>query len=128
MRGAAPRIELKRSTAAHVAQIDVCSVTRYIVRVGRFRDEATRSIRDGEDTKAARAILPVELHSKAAKTIDRVVAAGGLQDLRVPPGNKLEKLSGDREGQFSIRINDQYRICFVWTEDGARQIEICDCH
>lgn len=87
--------------------INVCNATHYNVRVERFRDEATQNIRDGEDTKAARTALP----------IDRIIAAGGIQDLRVPPGNQLEKLSGD-----------QYHICFVWTEDGARQIEICDYH
>jgi len=51
-----------------------------------------------------------------------------LQDLRVPPGNRLEKLSGDREGQYSIRINDQWRICFVWQQENAYDVEIVDYH
>ena len=51
-----------------------------------------------------------------------------LQDLRVPPGNRLEALSGDREGQHSIRVNDQWRVCFVWTEAGAEDVEIVDYH
>jgi proteic killer suppression protein len=51
-----------------------------------------------------------------------------LQDLRSPPGNQLEKLSGDRVGQYSIRINDQWRICFVWKADGAYEVEITDYH
>jgi len=55
-------------------------------------------------------------------------AAEVLQDLRVPPGNRLERLSGDREGQHSIRINDQWRICFVWRQENAYDVEIIDYH
>ena len=55
-------------------------------------------------------------------------AAESLQDLRVPPGNRLEKLSGDRKGQHSIRINDQWRICFEWRDGDAYDVEIVDCH
>ena len=55
-------------------------------------------------------------------------AAEVLQDLRVPPGNRLERLSGDRDGQYSIRINDQWRICFVWKQDSAYDVEIVDYH
>jgi proteic killer suppression protein len=55
-------------------------------------------------------------------------AAEVLQDLRVPPGNRLERLSGDREGQHSIRINDQWRICFVWRQENAYDVEIVDYH
>jgi len=55
-------------------------------------------------------------------------AASELASLRVPPGNRLEKLSGDRAGQYSIRINDQYRICFTWTDGGADGVEITDYH
>ena len=55
-------------------------------------------------------------------------AAKELYDLRAPPGNHLEALHGDREGQYSIRVNDKYRICFVWTEDGPQNIEVVDYH
>jgi proteic killer suppression protein len=55
-------------------------------------------------------------------------AAGALGDLALPPGNRLERLKGDREGQHSIRINDQYRICFVWREGNAYAVEITDYH
>ncbi len=55
-------------------------------------------------------------------------AAESLQDLRIPPGNRLEKLSGDREGQHSIRINERYRICFVWREGDAFEVEVVDYH
>lgn len=54
--------------------------------------------------------------------------AATLEDLRVPPGNRLEALTGDRKGQYSIRINDQFRICFVWKESGAFEVEITDYH
>jgi proteic killer suppression protein len=54
--------------------------------------------------------------------------AGTLDDLRVPPGNRLEALKGDRAGQFSVRVNDQYRLCFVWTEEGPQDVEIVDYH
>ena len=54
--------------------------------------------------------------------------AGRLDDLRVPPGNRLEALKGDRAGQYSIRVNDKFRVCFVWTEDGPEDVEIVDYH
>ena len=57
-----------------------------------------------------------------------LMAAKTLDDLRVPPGNKLEPLRGDRKGQHSIRINDQWRICFVWSDGGAENVEIVDYH
>lgn len=60
--------------------------------------------------------------------IQRVVTAGALTDLRVPPSHRLEALGGDRKGQYSIRINDQWRVCFRWTDEGATDIEIVDYH
>ena len=64
----------------------------------------------------------------ALRKIDALRAATSLQDLRVPPNNRLEALKGDREGQHSIRINDQWRICFRWTASGAADVEIVDYH
>jgi proteic killer suppression protein len=64
----------------------------------------------------------------ALRKLDQLEAATSLQDLRVPPGNRLEPLHGDRQGQHSIRINDQWRICFVWRQDGAHDVEIVDYH
>ena len=60
--------------------------------------------------------------------LQRVVAAAALNDLRVPPSHRFESLSGDRAGQHSIRINDQWRVCFVWTKEGAFEIEVVDYH
>jgi len=66
--------------------------------------------------------------SVALRKLDQMEAATSLQDLREPPGNRLEALKADRRGQHSIRINDQYRICFVWQADGAHDVEITDYH
>jgi toxin HigB-1 len=60
--------------------------------------------------------------------LELIDAAGRLDDLRLPPGNRLEALSGDRKGQHSIRINQQWRICFRWTDGGVEDVEICDYH
>ncbi len=60
--------------------------------------------------------------------LQRVVAAATLADLRVPPSHRLEALRGDRAGQYSIRINDQWRVCFQWTDQGAMEIEVTDYH
>lgn len=64
----------------------------------------------------------------ALRKLRMLHAAHVLQDLRVPPGNRLEALQGDRKGQHSIRINDQWRVCFVWTHEGPSQLEIVDYH
>lgn len=64
----------------------------------------------------------------ASRKLDQLDSAEALGDLRAPPGNRLESLSGDRRGQHSIRINDRYRICFVWTERGPAEVEIVDYH
>ena len=92
-----------------------------------FRDRGTEDIFDGENTKAARKTLPLQLQEKAGSTLDRLNSAVSLRSLSLP-GLHLEKLRGDRAGQHSIRINDQYRICFRWTESGAKDVEIVDYH
>ena len=70
----------------------------------------------------------LDLQRGAWKKLAILHAAGSLQDLRVPPGNRLEKLSGRREGQYSIRINERWRICFVWRDGDAYEVEIVDYH
>ena len=64
----------------------------------------------------------------ARRKLRQLEIAGCLQDLRIPPGNRLEALRGNRSGQHSIRINDQYRLCFVWSDTGAEAVEIVDYH
>jgi proteic killer suppression protein len=68
------------------------------------------------------------IQAVARRKLEQLHMAGRLDDLRVPPGNRLEKLVGDREGQWSIRINDQWRVCFVWTGTDAEAVEIVDYH
>ncbi|MGH9458148.1 MAG: type II toxin-antitoxin system RelE/ParE family toxin [Thermoanaerobaculia bacterium] len=72
--------------------------------------------------------LPPSLHRAGLRKLRMLDAAMTLDDLRVPPANRLEKLSGDRKGQWSIRINDQWRICFEWREGAAWEVEIVDYH
>jgi proteic killer suppression protein len=64
----------------------------------------------------------------AQRKLDQLNAVVSLESLRIPPGNRLEALHGDREGQHSIRINDQYRMCFVWTDEAPERVEITDYH
>ena len=93
-----------------------------------FRDRGTQDIFDGKRTKAARRTCPINLWPVASRKLDQLDSVISLADLRIPPGNQLESLSGDRAGQYSIRINDQYRICFVWTDSGPDEVEIVDYH
>ncbi len=72
--------------------------------------------------------LPPEIQRKALVKLYMLDAAEALDDLRLPPGNRLEKLTGDRSGQYSIRINQQWRICFVWKDGNAYDVEIVDYH
>jgi proteic killer suppression protein len=72
--------------------------------------------------------LPAQLNRQALKKLYILNAALALENLTVPPGNRLEKLHGDREGRHSIRINDQYRICFTWRDGNAHDVEIVDYH
>ena len=93
-----------------------------------FRDQATEDIFYGRRTKLARRTLPQSLWRQGAKKLDALEAAALLEDLRIPPGNRLEALKGDRKGEHSIRINDQYRICFCWTPNGAEDVQVVDYH
>jgi toxin HigB-1 len=72
--------------------------------------------------------LPHDIQHRARLKLEILDAAEHLSDLQIPPSNRLEKLSGERDGQHSIRINDQWRICFVWREGDAYQVEIVDYH
>lgn len=93
-----------------------------------FRSQGTEDINYGRASKEALRTLPKELHRKAQVKLARLGAATSLQDLREIPGNRLEALKGERKGQYSIRINDQYRICFRWEKEHASDVEIVDYH
>jgi len=89
-----------------------------------FRDKTTQAVFDGESPKG----FPVNLVKVARRKLRYLNAASDLNDLRSPPGNRLEALTGDRLGQHSIRINDQFRVCFIWTPEGPARVEIVDYH
>ncbi len=93
-----------------------------------FADRATRELFNGVDSKLARKVVPAALRQKSLDKLTLLDAAANLDQLRIPPGNRLEALRGDRFGQHSIRINDQYRICFRWTDAGPIDVEIVDYH
>jgi toxin HigB-1 len=89
-----------------------------------FADKRTRMVFAGESPKG----FPSGILRIARRKLKMVDAAVVLADLRAPPGNQLEALAGDRRGQHSIRINDQWRICFVWTPEGPIGVEVVDYH
>ncbi len=80
------------------------------------------------DSRQARSVCPGALWSVARRRLDQLNQVRELRELAVPPGNRLERLRGDRVGQYSIRVNDQYRICFVWEDGYADDVEIADYH
>ena len=93
-----------------------------------FATNGTEDVFNGRNTKDARKTCPRDLWRIAARKLEQLDSVGQLEELRIPPGNRLEALSRDRRGQFSIRMNDQYRICFLWTDDGPDSVEIVDYH
>jgi proteic killer suppression protein len=93
-----------------------------------FRDEATEDIFDGRGSNSARKCCPQSLWAIAQRKLDQINRVKNVSELNVPPGNRLERLSGDRKGQYSIRINQQYRICFLWEEGHAYEVQITDYH
>jgi toxin HigB-1 len=88
-----------------------------------FKSAETEAIASGRRVRKF-----VQIQSVVRRKLRQLEIAGRLDDLRVPPGNRLEALRGDRAGQYSIRVNDQYRICFRWTAAGAEDVEIVDYH
>lgn len=95
--------------------------------IAGFKDDATRDVFDGTNSKAARTV-PIELWPVARRKLDSLNAARDLRDLKAPPGNRLEMLKGRLAGLHSIRINDQYRIVFRFTDGKAHDVAIADYH
>ncbi|MBT4082133.1 MAG: plasmid maintenance system killer protein [Gammaproteobacteria bacterium] len=93
-----------------------------------FKDQATEDIFDGINSKVARKVCPQTLWRSASRKLDQLDSVQLIEELKIPTGNRLEGLSGDRKGQYSIRINDQYRVCFKWDEKGPYDVEITDYH
>jgi proteic killer suppression protein len=96
--------------------------------INSFKNQASEDVFNGKATKAALRLCPKNIWKIAFRKLDQLDSVLSLQELRVPPGNRLEPLSRDRKGQHSIRINDQYRIYFIWTETGPMNVEITDYH
>lgn len=93
-----------------------------------FKDGGTEDVFNGRSSRQARRVCPSDIWNVARRKLDQLDSATVLNDLRVPPGNRLERLAGDRSGQHSIRVNDQYRICFNWSDVGPVEVEITDYH
>ena len=92
--------------------------------ISSYKDKLTVAVANGSVRKG----FPADLVRRAQQMLTVLDAATNVEDLRSPPGNRLEALKGDRKGQYSIRINDQFRICFRWSAEGPEQVEIVDYH
>jgi toxin HigB-1 len=92
--------------------------------IGSYRDDISRRLASGE---RVRSVAP-DVIKRAKMRLDRLAAAERLDDLRVPPSHRLERLKGERAGQWSIRVNDQWRICFEWRDGKAWSVEFTDYH
>ncbi|MEM9776754.1 MAG: type II toxin-antitoxin system RelE/ParE family toxin [Chloroflexota bacterium] len=93
-----------------------------------FTNQGTEDIFNGVNSREARRTCPNNIWRIAGRKLDQLDSVENLNHLRVPPGNRLEALSGDRAGQHSIRINNQYRICFEWIDGAPHNVEIVDYH
>ena len=91
-----------------------------------FFDKGTQDIYNGVNSKRARNTLPVELWPMALRKFYLLDHAMHLEDLKAPPNNCLERLSGDRQGQYAMQIQEGYRVCFEWTSQGVGRVEIVD--
>ena len=89
-----------------------------------FKDKLTEAVFQGEAPKG----FPADLVAVTRRKLRYLHSAGQLNDLRIPPGNHLEALKGDRAGQYSVRVNRRFRICFVWTDEGPGEVEFTDYH
>jgi len=96
--------------------------------IRNFLNKGSEDIFNGKNTQKARKLLLLSLWVVASRKLDQLDSVSIFNDLKVPPGNMLESLSGNRKGQFSIRINDQYRICFKWDQTEPVGVEITDYH
>ena len=93
-----------------------------------FKDKGTEDVFDGTDSRGARKRCPRSLWAVARRKLDQINRVREVVELSIPPGNRLERLRGDRKNQYSIRINQQFRICFQWEEGHAFEVEITDYH
>jgi proteic killer suppression protein len=125
---------------ADTETVDTYNVIRYIFPlratfafedfevIKSFFDRGTEDIFNRVRSKAARKTCPETIWLTARRKLDQLNAAITIESLSIPPGNRLETLKDDRRGQHSIRVNDQFRVCFVWTEEGPERVLITDYH
>lgn len=122
---AASELDRYKGNKNQVLSVDNTSVSYYYcAMIVSINDKETEKIWSGEYSRK----FPMEIQRTARRKLIHIHSAINLNDLRVPPGNKLHALEGTRKGQFSIRINDQWRICFKWLEGNAYEVEIVDYH
>jgi len=108
-----------------VLTLDVINEQRYFaVMILSFADKETAAIFAGHTVRR----LPLEMQQMARRKLMQLDAARMIDELRIPPGNRLEVLKGNRKGQWSIRINDQWRLCFCWEDGNAEEVQIVDYH
>ena len=119
-------MQVRRFWIDIVLALDNNSVLRYYegIMIKSFACKETEKLFRGEFTRK----LPQTIHRSVLRKLLILDAAEMLEDLRVPPGNRLERLSGDREGQYSIRVNNQWRVCFEWRRENAYNVEVVDYH
>ena len=93
-----------------------------------FKNQGAEDIFNGVNSKFSRRTCPQSIWRIASRKLDQLDSAESIAELRLPPGNQLEALSGDRTGQYNIRINNQFRVCFIWQDSQPDQVEIVDYH
>jgi toxin HigB-1 len=119
----APFLPVKRQSRK--PRLEPVPITLYVmIVILSFADRETERIWAGRRSRR----FPSDLQDAALRKLRLLNVSGRLEDLRIPPGNRLEALKGDRKGQHAIRINDQWRICFRWVDGGAEDVEIVDYH
>lgn len=119
--------QVRPDLSPHKAEIEIAKsvlfcYTLFVIR--SFRDARTEYLHSGRIPKG----VPADIARRALTKLFLLDTVTRLEDLRVPPGNRLEALSGDRKGQWSIRVNDQWRLCFVWRDGHAHDVEFVDYH
>ena len=100
----------------------------YYILICSFKNKATEDIFNGKVSREARKTCPQSIWRIAVRKLDQLDSVETLNELRIPPGNRLESLAGNRMGQYSVRINEQFRICFKWGKSGPFEVEIIDYH
>jgi len=100
----------------------------YVLMIISFRDKATEDLFNGEGSKQARKSCPQSIWNIVRRKLDQLDSVTMLDELKIPPGNRLELLKGLRVGEYSIRINQKYRICFIWSDSGPIDVEVTDYH